>query len=341
MTQTNPSLAPVDSKRWDGLSPEVLLSTYETMVLIRRFEEQCGAAYMKAKIGGFLHLSIGEEAIAGAAALALRPSDYLISTYREHGHALAKGADPAACMAELFGREGGISKGRGGSMHLFDLEKRFMGGYGIVGGGIPLAAGFGFAARYQERDDAVLCFFGDGAMNQGVLGETLNMASLWKLPVVFFCINNQYGMGTAIAKASAVTDLWRRSEAFGVPGERIDGMDVMATYRAIRDRLEEARQGRPSFIEAVTYRYRGHSMSDADTRDKDEVAFWKGRDPITTFGESLIQSGYATHESTQLADERAGRRIEEAVAFANASPDPDPQDLTRYVYASQTQEEGR
>ena len=200
-----------------------------TMMLIRRFEERAGEMYAKAKVGGFLHLAIGEEATIVGAVRAMRDDDYLISTYRSHGHALARGPDPNRVMAELFGRDSGVSHGRGGSMHMFDLENRFMGGYGIVGGNLPLAAGMALASDYQGRDEVTVCVFGDGASNQGTFGETLNLAALWKLPVVFMVTNNQFGMGTAIERHSAVTDLHRRGEGFGVPGMRCDGMDVVAT----------------------------------------------------------------------------------------------------------------
>src|SRR5215208_8074413 len=202
----------------------------ESMMLIRRFEERAGEMYAKAKVGGFLHLAIGEEATIVGAVRAMCDQDYLISTYRSHGHALARGSNPDQVMAELFGRESGVSKGRGGSMHMFDLENRFMGGYGIVGGNLPLAAGMALASDYHELDEVTVCVFGDGAANQGTFGETLNLAALWKLPVVFMVTNNQFGMGTAIERHSAVTDLHRRGDGFGVPGLRCDGMDVVETY---------------------------------------------------------------------------------------------------------------
>src|SRR5215203_1320481 len=244
-----------------------------TMMLIRRFEERAGEMYAKAKIGGFLHLAIGEEATIVGAVRAMRDDDYLISTYRSHGHALTRGTDPNRVMAELFGRETGVSSGRGGSMHMFDGEKRFMGGYGIVGGNLPLAAGMALASDYQGLDEVTVCVLGDGASNQGTFGETLNLAALWKLPVVFVIINNQFGMGTALHRHSAVTDLSLKSEGYGVPGTRCDGMDVLDVHSVVTDALKSARgERRPQLVEAVTYRYRGHSMADPEEyRSKEEV----------------------------------------------------------------------
>ncbi|MCW2971575.1 MAG: pyruvate dehydrogenase (acetyl-transferring) component subunit alpha, partial [Solirubrobacterales bacterium] len=233
-----------------------------TMTLIRRFEERAGEMYARAKVGGFLHLSIGEEATIVGSARALRDSDYLISTYRSHGHALVRGTPPENVMAELFGRVDGCSHGRGGSMHMFDLARRFMGGYGIVGGNLPIAAGIALASDYQETEDVTLCVFGDGASNQGTFGETLNLAALWKLPVVFMVTNNQFGMGTALRRHSAVTDLQRKGESLGVPGMRCDGMDVLETHAVLAEAVERVRKDRrPLLVEAVTYRFRGHSMA--------------------------------------------------------------------------------
>src|ERR1700709_444521 len=235
----------------------------ETMVLIRRFEGGAGEMYAKAKVGGFLHLAIGEEATIVGAVRAMREQDYLISTYRSHGHALARGANPANVMAELFGRETGVSHGRGGSMHMFDREHRFMGGYGIVGGNLPLAAGMALASDYQGLDEVTVCVFGDGASNQGTFGETLNLAALWRLPVVFMVTNNQFGMGTSLERHSAVTDLHRRGEGFGVPGMRCDGMDVLDTHAVIGEALKRAREDRrPVLVEAITYGLRGPESVD-------------------------------------------------------------------------------
>ena len=304
------------------------------MLLIRRFEERAGEMYAKAKIGGFLHLSIGEEGTIVGATQALRESDYLMSTYREHGQALARGTHPNAVMAELFGRQDGCSGGRGGSMHLFDCERRFLGGYGIVGGTLPLSAGVALAADYQGTEDVVLSMMGDGATNQGTFGETMNLAALWKLPVVFLIINNQFGMGTALERHSAVTDLSLKSEGFGVPGTKCDGMDVLDVHSVVMDALKCAREERkPQLVEAVTYRYRGHSMADPEEyRTKEEVEEWRKRDPIATFSKRLIDEGVLSEEDVEELDEEAIERIDEAVEFADESPFPDLDSLYDDVY---------
>jgi pyruvate dehydrogenase E1 component alpha subunit len=313
----------------------------EKMLLIRRFEERAGEMYAKAKIGGFLHLSIGEEATIVGSIGALRDTDYVLSTYREHGQALARGTGPNAVMAELFGRVDGCSKGRGGSMHLFDVERRFLGGYGIVGGNLPLAAGVALACDYEETDDAVLCMFGDGASNQGTFGETMNLAALWKLPVVFLVVNNQFGMGTALERHSAVTDLSRKSSGFGVPGSRCDGMDVLDTHATISDALRKAREERaPQLVEAVTYRFRGHSMADPEEyRSKEEVEQWRGRDPIETFRKRLADEGVLSEDEFKQLDEKITKTVDESVEFADASPFPDLATLYDdiYVYGEQVQ----
>jgi pyruvate dehydrogenase E1 component alpha subunit len=323
----------------DGPPPlpetEVAREWLATMLLIRRFEERAGELYAKAKIGGFLHLAIGEEATIVAAARALRDSDYLISTYRSHGHAIARGTPPQNVMAELFGKEGGCSRGRGGSMHMFDLERRFMGGYGIVGGNLPIAAGFGLSAELRGTDEATLCVFGDGASNQGTFGETMNLAALWKLPVVFMVTNNQFGMGTSLERHSAETDLQRKGEGFGVPGVECDGMDVADTYRVICDALKRAREERqPVLVEAITYRFRGHSMADPEEyRTREQVAEWRRRDPIALFSQRLIEAGALDQAAVDELDTEAGRRVDEAVAYAEESPFPAPESLYDNVYA--------
>jgi pyruvate dehydrogenase E1 component alpha subunit len=305
-----------------------------TMLLIRRFEERAGEMYAKAKIGGFLHLAIGEEATIVGAARALLATDYLISTYRSHGHALVRGTPPEAVMAELFGRVGGCCNGRGGSMHMFDLQRRFMGGYGIVGGNLPIAAGFGLAHDYMGTDDVTLCTFGDGATNQGTFGETMNLAALWRLPVVFVVTNNQYGMGTSLERHSAVTDLQRKGEGFGVPGMECDGMDVLDTFTVTRDALRIAREERrPILVEAVTYRFRGHSMADPEEyRTRDQVDEWRRRDPIETFAARLAEEGVLEDDERAELDAEAVRRVDAAVAFADASPPPPPESLYDDVY---------
>jgi pyruvate dehydrogenase E1 component alpha subunit len=309
------------------------------MMLIRRFEERAGEMYAKAKIGGFLHLCIGEEATIVGATDALEETDYLMSTYREHGQALARGTSPNAVMAELFGKRDGCSGGRGGSMHLFDYERRFLGGYGIVGGNLPLAAGVALAADYRDETDVMLCMFGDGATNQGTFGETMNLAALWKLPVVFMVINNQFGMGTALERHSAVTDLSKKAEGFGVPGSRCDGMDVLDTHGVVAEAVRCAREERkPQLVEAVTYRFRGHSMADPEEyRTKEEVEEWRKRDPIESFGKRLVDEHALAEEDLAKLDEEAVATVDEAVKFADKSPFPDLDSLYDdvYVYGEQ------
>jgi pyruvate dehydrogenase E1 component alpha subunit len=306
----------------------------QAMMLIRRFEERAQEMYAKNKVGGFLHLAIGEEATIVGAVRAMRDDDYLISTYRSHGHALARGADPKNVMAELFGRETGLSKGRGGSMHMFDLERRFMGGYGIVGGNLPLAAGIALSSDYRGTDEVTVCVFGDGAANQGTFGETLNLAALWKLPVVFMVTNNQFGMGTALERHSAQPDLHRRGEGFGVPGLRCDGMDVVDTHAVLREAIEKVRSDRrPLLVEALTYRFRGHSAADPEEyRTKEQVAEWRKRDPIPTFAERLELD----KDDVDELDKAAVERIDEAVS----SDFPPPESIYDHVYVLGDQVKG-
>ncbi len=331
---TTPAASRSDSEPPPLPEPDAAREWLATMLLIRRFEERAGELYAKAKIGGFLHLAIGEEATIVGAARALRDSDYLISTYRSHGHAIARGTSPDKVMAELFGKQDGCSRGRGGSMHMFDLERRFMGGYGIVGGNLPIAAGFGLSADLLRTDDATLCMFGDGASNQGTFGETMNLAALWRLPVVFMVTNNQFGMGTSLERHSAVTDLQRKGEGFGVPGVECDGMDVADTHRVVADALVRARDERqPVLVEAITYRFRGHSMADPEEyRTREQVAEWRRRDPIELFSARLIEAGVLDQAGVEQLDADAMQRVDEAVAFADASPFPTPESLYDDVY---------
>jgi pyruvate dehydrogenase E1 component alpha subunit len=312
------------------------------MMLIRRFEERAGEMYAKAKIGGFLHLCIGEEAAIVGATNALEETDYLMSTYREHGQAIARGTPPEAVMAELFGKKDGCSGGRGGSMHLFDYERRFLGGYGIVGGNLPLAAGVALAADYRDSGDVMLCMFGDGATNQGTFGETMNLAALWKLPVVFMVINNQFGMGTSLERHSAVTDLSKKAEGFGVPGSQCDGMDVLDTEAVIAEAVRCAREERkPQLVEAVTYRFRGHSMADPEEyRTKEEVEEWRKRDPIESFGKRLMDEGVVSDGDLAKLDEQAIATVDDAVKFADKSPFPDLDSLYDHVYVYGEQVKG-
>jgi pyruvate dehydrogenase E1 component alpha subunit len=306
----------------------------ETMALIRRFEEEAGRQYQQAKAGGFLHLATGEEATIVGTTSVMRDDDYLIGTYRTHGHAIARGTDPNKVMAELFGREDGCSRGRGGSMHIFDPERRFMGGYGIVGGNLPIAAGLGLASEYRGDDLVTVCMFGDGASNSGNFGETMNLAALWKLPIVFLVENNLYGMGTAIERHSAVTDLSRKAEGMGIPGVRVDGMDVLAVREIVSEHIRLAREERqPTLVEAFTYRFRGHSAADPEVyRTKEEVEEWRKKDPITAFRDRLLAEGVISEDEIDEMRERVERRVLEAVEFADASPEPPLESLYDHLY---------
>jgi len=312
-----------------------LLELYRRMVLIRQFEEKTAEMYARGKITGFCHLYAGEEAVAVGAIYALYDKDYVLSTYREHGHCLAKGADPKLVMAELFGKVTGISKGRGGSMHLFDPDLRFMGGYAIVGGGLPIATGLGFSVQYNEGPEVVCCFFGDGALPQGAFHESLNMASLWKLPVVFVCENNFYGMGTMVQNAICQEELYRFAEPYKMPGVRVDGMDVLEVYGATTEAVARAREGDgPSLIEAVTYRFRGHSMSDpAEYRSKREERIWQERDPIKNLRRRMLGERHVAEARLGDIDAAVAREIEEAVKFADESPEPSVDELGKGIYA--------
>lgn len=311
-----------------------LLELYRRMVLIRRFEEKTAEMYSRGKITGFCHLYAGEEAVAVGAISALYDKDYVVSTYREHGHCLAKGSSPRAVMAELFGKVTGLSRGRGGSMHLFDPNLRFMGGYAIVGGGLPLAVGLGLSIQYKEEPEVVCCFFGDGALPQGAFHESLNMASLWKLPVIFICENNFYGMGTMVQNAICQEELYRFAEPYKMPGVRVDGMDVLEVYRATTEAAARAREGDgPYLIEAVTYRFRGHSMSDpAEYRSRREERIWQERDPIKNLRRKMLHDGRATDARLGEIDNEVAAVIDDAVKFAEESPEPPLEELGKYVY---------
>jgi pyruvate dehydrogenase E1 component alpha subunit len=312
-----------------------LLELYRRMVMIRQFEEKTAEMYARGKITGFCHLYAGEEAVAVGAIYALYDKDYVVSTYREHGHCLAKGADPKVVMAELFGKITGISKGRGGSMHLFDPDLRFMGGYAIVGGGLPIATGLGLSVQYNEGPEVVCCFFGDGALPQGAFHESLNMASLWKLPVVFVCENNFYGMGTMVQNAICQEELYRFAEPYKMPGVRVDGMDVLEVYGATMEAVARAREGDgPSLIEAVTYRFRGHSMSDpAEYRSKREERIWQERDPIKNLRRRMLGERHVAEARLGEIEAAVGSEIEEAVKFADESPEPSVDELGKGIYA--------
>ncbi len=313
---------------------ETCVELLETMALIRRFEEEAGRQYQRAKAGGFLHLAIGEEATIVGTTSVMQPNDYLIGTYRTHGHAIARGTEPERVMAELFGRVDGTSGGRGGSMHIFDGPRRFMGGYGIVGGNLPLAAGMGLASDYLGEDAVTVCMFGDGASNSGNFGETMNLAALWSLPVVFILENNLYGMGTAVERHSAVTDFSKKAEGMGVPGVRADGMDVLAMREIVTEHLRIAREDRrPTMVEAFTYRFRGHSAADPEVyREKEEVEEWRKKDPIELFRDRLLAEGVISEQQVEQMRERIEAGVLAAVEFADASPEPPLDTLYDHLY---------
>ncbi len=304
------------------------------MALIRRFEEEAGRQYQRAKAGGFLHLAIGEEATIVGTASVMREEDYLIGAYRTHGHAIARGTDPKRVMAELFGRIDGTSGGRGGSMHVFDRERRFMGGYGIVGGSLPIAAGLALASDYRSEDSVTVCMFGDGASNTGNFGETMNLAALWKLPVFFLVENNLYGMGTSVERHSAQTDLSKKAKGYGMPGERIDGMDVIAVREAVAEGIRKAREDRrPTLLEAFTYRYRGHSAADPEVyREREEVEEWREKDPIESFAKRCVKDGVLGEREVQEVRDKAEEQVLAAVEFADASPEPALDTLYENLY---------
>jgi pyruvate dehydrogenase E1 component alpha subunit len=305
------------------------------MALIRRFEEEAGRQYQRARAGGFLHLGIGEEATIVGTTSVMRPEDFLIGTYRTHGHAIARGTEPKRVMAELFGKVDGTSGGRGGSMHIFDAEKRFMGGYGIVGGNLPIAAGIALGSQYKSEDAVTVCMFGDGASNTGNFGETMNLAALWKLPVLFMVENNLYGMGTSVERHSAQTDLSKKAEGYGIPGRRIDGMDVAEVRAGVAEGIRLAREEqRPTLLEAFTYRYRGHSAADPEVyREREEVEEWQEKDPIESFARRCVEAGVLGEREVAQAREAAEETVKAAVEFAEASPEPALDTMYENLYA--------
>jgi pyruvate dehydrogenase E1 component alpha subunit len=319
-----------------GIDADMARRLYRDMALIRRFEEKAAEAYALGKIGGFLHLSIGEEAVAAGVTSALRPDDYAISTYREHGHCLVKGSDPRRVMAELFGRVDGLSKGKGGSMHLFDKSTHFLGGHAIVGAHLPMAAGVGFKIKYEEGDQVVVCYFGDGAVPEGEFHEALNLSALWKLPVIWICENNRYAMGTSLERALAQPEIWKFGLTYGIPSEAVDGMDVLAMREATVRHVARARTEKmPALIEARTYRFRGHSMRDpagAVYRTKEEVEREKQRDPIVLFRDRVTKAGLVTEEELKHIEKDVNDLVDEAVAFADASPEPPLEELLTDIF---------
>jgi len=310
------------------------LVQYRAMLLIRRFEERCAQLYVEGKIGGFLHLYIGQEAVAVGAMSLLRPDDYFVTSYRDHGYALARGTDPRPLMAELCGRIGGISRGKGGSMHFYDVPSGNFGGDGIVGGHLPIAAGIGYAIRLRQSDQVVVCFFGDGAVNEGAFHEALNVSALWGLPVAFVIENNRYGMGTSLDRASSVKDLYQRGSAYGIPRRDVNGMDLLAVRQALDEAIERARkEKRPTLLEAETYRYRGHSMSDPGKyRTKEEVEDMMRHDPVLLFANHILDQFRVPQFELDAMDKDVIAQVDDAVRFAEESPWPAPETLYEDVY---------
>lgn len=313
---------------------ETYLYWYQIMLLLRKFEEKAGQLYGMQKIRGFLHLYNGQEAVAAGVMTAIRDDDNLITAYRDHGLAIAKGMSANECMAELFGKATGCSKGKGGSMHFFDKEKRFFGGHGIVGGQIGLGAGIAFAEQYQNTDRATLCFFGDGAARQGMLHEVFNMAVLWQLPVIFICENNHYAMGTSVQRTSKVLDIYRLADAYDMPADSVDGMSCEAVHEAVERAVRRAREkGGPTFLEIKTYRYRGHSMSDpAKYRSKEELEEYREKDPINQVLNKIKENNWATDAEIEAISEKVKHEVEESVKFAEESPWPDDSEVYKDIY---------
>ncbi|SFS48024.1 pyruvate dehydrogenase E1 component alpha subunit [Sulfitobacter marinus] len=323
-------------------SADELKAYYKDMLMIRRFEEKAGQLYGMGLIGGFCHLYIGQEAVVVGLEATAKEGDSRITTYRDHGHMLACGMNPDGVMAELTGREGGYSRGKGGSMHMFSKEKKFYGGHGIVGANVPLGAGVAFADKYKGNDNVTFTYFGDGAANQGQVYETFNMAALWKLPVIFVIENNQYAMGTSQQRSTSSAEIWERGKAFGIPGEAVDGMDVLAVKDAGERAVKHARSGDgPYILEIKTYRYRGHSMSDpAKYRTREEVQKMRDeRDPIEQVRNILLDQKYATEDDLKAIDKEIKKIVNDSAEFAKTSPEPAPEELWTDIYATEVPQE--
>lgn len=321
-------------KKEHKIDKSLMIGMYKQMCLFRRFEEKVGVAYTKRKFSGFLHLHIGQEGLAVGVQAALRPSDYMISGYRSHTQSIGKGLDPKVVMAELFSKVDGCCRGKGGSMHMLSAENRFFGGHGIVGGQVPLAAGVGFAIRYEDKDDICVCYMGDAATNQGQFFEALNMAATWDLPVLFIIENNKYGMGTDIRRTTSVDHLWKRALAFDMDHGDVDGMDPLAVYDKVSDIVKTMRKNKkPYLLEALTYRYRGHSVSDPATyRTKEEVEdYQKNKDPIIRLGRYLVSKKIATESELKEWDQTAKQEVKDAEAFADQSLPPPVEELWEHV----------
>lgn len=333
MASTSPSRVSGEEAAGINVTAEEALDWFRKMSLIRRFEERAEEAYGQGKIGGFLHLYIGEEAVAVGAMAALRPEDDVITHYRDHGYVLARGIEPKRVMAELYGKATGLSKGKGGSMHMADVKRHLWGGYAIVGGHIPVAVGLALANRYRNLPQVVACFFGEGATNTGSFYAGLNLAAVWKLPLIAIVENNHYGMGTAFERVSAVGDVYRKASAFGIPGVKIDGNDVLSVRDTVRQMAERSRTGGgPQLIEAITYRFRGHSMGDPQRyRSREEVEEAKARDPIVHWKRTVLGNDLASETELKEIGEEVEAEVEDAVRFAENSPAPDPGELRNDV----------
>ena len=316
------------------MEPSEMLRLYREMVLVRRLEEVSASLYQEGKIGGFLHLYIGQEAVGSGVVSARRPEDRVITAYRDHGIAISSGMPARVVLAELLGKATGCSKGMGGSMHLADVRLNFFGGHAIVGAHLPLAVGMALADQYQGRQAVTICFFGDGATNIGYFHEALNLAAVWKLPVLWVCENNQYGMGTAVERASAVGEIRQKAEAYAIPNARVNGMDVLEVRAAAEQALDHARREGPFLLEAITYRYRGHSMGDPERyRRSEEVRKWQEEDPIGVLHKHILEQKAADEDALDRVEVEVGEEIQEAVRFAEESPEPGPEVLFDNVYA--------
>src|SRR3954468_16079877 len=344
MAESTAARPKAKSKGLDAARADEYRRWLREMMLIRRFEEKAGEAYSRGKIGGFCHLYIGQEAVAVGSLAALGPDDYITCSYREHGHALARGIPARAVMAELFGKADGCSGGKGGSMHLFDASLGFLGGHGIVGGHIPLTTGMAFAAKYRETDQVAVCYFGEAAVNNGAFHEALNMAALWKLPVIYLCENNRYGMGTALERASALYDISERACSYDMVNEVVDGQDVLVMNAAMERAVQRARKDKlPTLLEVRTYRFMGHSMSDpihGHYRTKEEVEDQRKRDPISVWSQRLIEEGLMDEAGVRAMDKTVLEEVDDAYQSADQAPDPDPNELYTDVYAREEQREG-
>jgi pyruvate dehydrogenase E1 component alpha subunit len=333
------AVAPARGRRradLQGLDDDTLLTMYRQMLLIRRFEEHAAEGYAQAKIGGFLHLYIGEEAVAVGGLPGARPDDHLITHYRDHGYALVRGCEPGAVMAELYGRSTGVVGGRGGSMHLADASKHFWGGHAIVGGHIPVAVGLALAQQKRKTGLVVVDVFGDGATAIGMFHEAMNMAMIWHVPVVFLCENNLYGMGATLVEQSPVEKLVDRARGYNMPAAQADGMDPLDMYRVMHEACEHARRGEgPYFVEALTYRFRGHSMADPEMyRTRDEVREWRAKDPVPAYARRLVDAGVAAEDELKRLDKEVEEEVLAAVRFADESPPPDPSTIFDKIYAA-------